>query len=254
MFFDTHAHYDDKAYDADRDEAIALARDAGAELIVNCGTDEKASLDSIALAEKYPFFYAAVGWHPEEAGSFTEESAEQIRAWAKHPRVVAIGEVGLDYHYEPVDKPLQAAVFVRHMELARELDLPVIIHDREAHADVLEIVRQFPEVRGVFHSFSGSPEMAKIVLELGWYLGFNGVVTFKNAKRAPEVVAMCPADRLLMETDCPYLTPEPNRGKRNSSAYLTYVAAKMAAIRGVSAEEVYRITVENGKRLFSIRD
>lgn len=252
MYFDTHAHYDDEAFNEDRDQVIADAHENGVEFIVNAASGLESSRACIALAEKYPYMFAAVGWHPHEAKTFEEDSADRITEWVKNLRVVAVGEVGLDYYYDLSDRDVQKEVFEKQMELAGQLRLPVIVHDREAHADCMEIVKRFPEVRGVFHCFSGSVEMARELLNLGWYLGFNGAVTFKNAKKAPEVVKMCPADRLLLETDCPYLTPVPFRGRRNDSAYLPYVAEKIAGLRGESLEKIAESTMENGRALFGI--
>ena len=251
MYFDTHAHYNDEAFSADRSETLIKAKDAGVDLIVNAACEKRSALDGIELAEKHPFVYAAVGWHPHDAKAFDAESPELIRKWCENPRVVAIGEIGLDYYYDLSERDVQREVFKRQMELARELKLPVIVHNRDAHADSLEIVEQFPDVMGVFHCFAGSVEMAKVLLDRGWYLGFNGAITFKNAKKAPEVVARCPLERILIETDCPYLTPVPFRGKRNDSSYLPYVVERISEIKGIAPEEIARITKENGKRLFT---
>lgn len=253
MYFDTHAHYNDEAFDADRHELIRAVREGGVELIVNNGNNEETSLASMRLAEEYPFIYAAVGWHPEDADSFDPDaSSALLRKWCADPKVRAIGEIGLDYHYDEPSRELQRQAFVCQMELARELSMPVVVHDREAHADCMDIVRRYPDVRGEFHCFSGSAEMAKELLAMGWYIGFTGVVTFKNARRVIEVAEICPLDRILIETDCPYLAPVPNRGKRNDSRNLAYVAERLAEIKGVSPEEMARISLENGKRFFGI--
>ena len=253
MYFDTHAHYNDEAFDGDRHQIISSAIGSGVELIVNASTEEESSLASIELAEAFPQVYAAVGWHPHDAKLWDVESADKIRSWCRHQKVVAIGEIGLDYYYDLSERDVQREVFKKQLELAQELKLPVIIHDREAHAECLEMVSLFPQVSGVFHCYSGSVEMARKLLDMGWYLGFNGAITFKNAKKAPEVVAMCPADRILLETDCPYLAPVPLRGKRCDSSLVPYVTEAMAQMRGVTAEEMAAITLENGKRLFKIQ-
>jgi TatD DNase family protein len=251
MYFDTHAHYNDEAFSADREAVLEAARASGVELIINAATDRESALESIALAEGHRFVWAAVGWHPHEAKSFDEGSAGEIRSWSAHEKVVAIGEIGLDYYYDYSERSVQREVFSRQLELARELGLPVIVHNRDAHADSMDIVGSFPDVRGVFHSYSGSVEMAKALLDMGWYLGFSGPVTFKNAKKTPEVVAYCPQDRLLIETDCPYLTPVPHRGKRNDSSYLPFIVERIAEIKGLTPAEVAGLSLENGKRLFS---
>lgn len=251
MYFDTHAHYNDEAFNADRHEVITSAFKAGVELIVNASCEKESCLSSLELAHKHPFLYAAVGWHPHDAKTFNEESPEFIKKWCADPKVVAVGEIGLDYYYDLSERGIQREVFIKQMELARELSLPAIVHNREAHADSLEIVRMFPEVTGVFHCFAGSAEMARELLSLGWYLGFNGAITFKNAKKAPDVLQMCPLDRIVIETDCPYLTPVPFRGRRNDSSYLPLVAAGIAELKNTTPEEIARITLENGRRLFT---
>ncbi|NLW66149.1 MAG: TatD family hydrolase [Clostridiales bacterium] len=252
MYFDTHAHYNDEAFDADRSQVLSEIRDSGVSLVVNAGNDLETSLAAMRLAEKHDFIYAAVGWHPQDADSFDAESPELIRKWLKNPKVRAIGEIGLDYYYDNPERDVQRRVLYRQMELARELNVPVVIHDREAHADCLEIVRRFPEVCGEFHCYSGSAEMAKKLIDMGWYLGFTGVVTFKNARRVIEVVEICPVDRMLIETDCPYLAPVPVRGKRNDSRYLRHIAEKIAEIKGMAPEEIARITLNNGRRFFRV--
>ena len=254
LILDTHAHYDDEAFDADREALLASMPENGVGLIVDPGCDLDTSRRAVEIAEQYPHVYAAVGWHPENCAPYTRESLDTLRAWAKNPKVVAIGEIGLDYYWEQnPPREFQQQVFRRQLDMAAELDLPVIVHDREAHGDSLAIVLEYPQVRGVFHCFSGSPEMAAELLKRGWYLGFDGPITYKNAKRAPEVAAITPLDRIVMETDSPYLTPVPFRGKRNDSRYLPYVIEKLAEWKGVSPEELARVTTENGKRLFCIR-
>jgi len=253
MLFDTHAHYDDEAFDADRRELLSSMPQKGVGLIVNPGCTVESSRTAVALAAEFPLVYAAVGIHPENCGDFAPEQMDAIRELAKHNKVVAVGEIGLDYYWpENPPRELQQQVLRAHMALAQELGLPVIIHDREAHADSLAIVKEFPAVTGVFHCFSGSVEMARELLNLGWMLSFNGAVTFKNARKAPEVVAAVPMDRIMIETDAPYLTPVPFRGKRNDSSCVRLVAERIAQIKGLAPAEVERITWENGKRFFGI--
>ena len=253
MLFDTHAHYDDESFDADRDAVLTALPEQGVGLILNPGCDVESSRKAVRYAAAYPHVYAAVGIHPENCGGCTAGDLDAIRALAQQPKTVAIGEIGLDYYWaENPPRDFQQQVLRQQLALARELALPVIIHDREAHADTLAIVREFPGVTGVFHCFSGSPEMARELLKMGWYLGFDGPVTYKNARRAPEVAAVTPLDRMLIETDSPYMTPVPYRGKRNDSGYVHLVAEKLAEWKGVTPEEMARITTENGKRLFRI--
>ena len=251
--FDTHAHYDAEQFDEDRDSVLASFPAANIGLVVNPGCDLPSSRMAVELAERYDFLYAAVGIHPEECAGYTDADLDVLRQLAQHPKVVAIGEIGLDYYWEEnPPRGFQQNVFRKQLELARELDLPVIIHDRDAHGDALAIVLEYPDVRGVFHCFSGSPEMAQELLKRGWYLGFDGPITFKNARRAPEVAAVTPLDRMVIETDSPYLTPVPFRGKRNDSRYLPYVIEKLAEWKGVSPAEVERVTYENGLRLYGL--
>jgi len=253
MYFDTHAHYDDEAFDADRYELLASMPGKGVSLILNPGCNKESSITAMELSERFPHVYSAVGWHPHDAKDFDNESPELIRKWAARPKVVAIGEIGLDYHYNFSPREDQRRAFIRQMELARELNLPVIIHDREAHGDCMEIVRDFPDVLGVFHCYSGSPEMAREILKLGWYLSFTGAITFKNARRALETIDICPLDRILLETDAPYLAPVPHRGERNDSGNLPLIAQTVGDIKGLTAGEVAAITAENGKRFFGIQ-
>ena len=253
MLFDTHAHLDDRAFDTDRDELIASLPTQGVALVMNPGCNLSSSCNAVALAEKYPHVYAAVGSHPDSADEVDESVIEEYRKLCKlSPQIKAIGEIGLDYHYEDIPRDLQQKAFRAQMALAAELDLPVIVHERDAHADGLAIVDEFPTVKGVFHCFSGSVELAKELVKRGWYIGFTGVLTFKNAKKAVEVAANIPHDRLVLETDCPYMSPEPFRGKRNDPSRLYRMAEKLAEIWGVSIDEVHRITTENGKRLYRI--
>ena len=254
MYFDTHAHYDDKAFDADRYELLPrLHREAGVELIVDQGCDAESSRAAIDLAERFDFVYAAVGFHPEELNKFSAAGFDTIRALAVRPKCVAIGEIGLDYYWDASHKEEQKALFRRQIELAIELCKPVVIHDREAHGDCLEIIRDYSELCGVFHCFSGSREMAEELLRRGWYLGFDGPVTYKNACKALEVLEICPLDRILIETDSPYLSPAPMRGKRNHSGNLPYIAQKIGEVKNLSGEEIAAITTANGKRLFGIK-
>lgn len=253
MLFDTHAHYDDERFDGDREALLAGMPEKNVGLIVNPGCDISSSRTAVALAESFDFVYAAVGIHPENCGDFEPSMIDRLRQMAKNPRVVAIGEIGLDYYWaENPPRELQQEVLRRQLRLAEELGLPVIIHDRDAHGDSLEIVREFPRVRGVFHCFAGSAEMARELIKMGWMLSFNGAVTFKNAKKAPEVIAAVPLEKLMIETDAPYLTPVPHRGERNDSSYVRLVAEKIAQIKGLTPEEVEKATWENGRRFFGV--
>ena len=252
MYFDTHAHYDDEDFDRDREELIASLPENGVTLVLNPGCDLKSSQAAVSFAEKYDFFYAAVGWHPHEAMSFNDVSADYIRESAKHDKVMAIGEIGLDYYHNHSTPEEQMRAFIAQMDLARELSLPVIIHDREAHADCLEVISKYPDVCGIFHCYSGSAEMARLLVDKGWYLSFTGAVTFKNARKSLEAIAVIPNNRLLIETDAPYLSPVPHRGKRNDSTYLPYTAQVIAEIKGLSTEETASMTMENGRRAFGI--
>ena len=251
MYFDTHAHYDDAKFDADRETLLLAVHDFGVEFIVDPGCDEASSRAAIALAEQYPFVYAAVGVHPEELEGWSG-SLDSIRDLAYHPKCVAIGEIGLDYYWDDSHKEEQKALFRAQLELAIELDKPVVVHDREAHGDCFAIVCEYPDLRGVFHCYSGSAEMAKELLKRGWYLGFDGPVTYKNARKTIEVLEITPLERLLIETDSPYLSPVPRRGQRNDSRNLAFVVQKIAEVKGLSGEEIARISLENGKRLFGI--
>ena len=254
MFFDTHAHYDDEWFDADRDQLLAALPGAGVDLVVNVGCDEASSRMSVQLAHRYDYIYAAVGWHPHDAKSWTADSADRIRAWARDPKVVAIGEIGLDYHYDMEWKQTQQDVLEAQLCLAEELDLPVVIHDREAHGDCMDILRRHRDLRGEFHCYSGSAEMAKEILSWGWYLGFNGAITLQGARRAMEVLRMIPSDRMLLETDCPYLAPMPRTdGKRNDSRKLVRVAEVIAQQLHTTPELVAEVCMENGKRFFGLQ-
>lgn len=254
MLFDTHAHYDDGRFDADRFELLASMPENNVGLIVNPGCDMETSRIAVELAERFPFVYAAVGFHPHEAKSMTEEDLAQLESLAANPKVVALGEMGLDYHYDNSPREVQRLRFFQQMELARKLKMPVIIHEREATQDALDIVKQFKDLRGVYHCYSGSIETAREILAQGWYLSFTGVATYKNARRTTEVIEWMPLDRLMIETDSPYLAPVPVKNRRNSSLNVHYVAEKVAEIRGISVEEVEQATWENGRRFFDIRD
>ena len=253
LIFDTHAHYDDAQFDADREALLSAMPENGVGLILDPGCDPESSRAAIALAEQYPHIYAAVGYHPENCAPYTDADLDILRRLAQHPKVVAIGEIGLDYYWEQnPPKEFQQAVFRAQLALARELDLPVIVHDRDAHADCLAIVKEFPEVRGVFHCYSGSVEMARELWKLGWYLGLDGPVTYKNARRTVEVAAEVPLERLLLETDSPYMAPVPKRGTRNDSRNIRCIAEKIAEIRNMTADAIIRVSAENGRRLFGI--
>ena len=252
MYFDTHAHYDSGAFNTDRFEILGSMPDAKVGLIVNPGCDLESSKTAIGLAERFNFVYAAVGWHPEDMDKLTDKAYAELERLAEHPKCLAIGEIGLDYYWDDTHKAEQKELFKKQIELAIRLNKPVIVHDREGHGDSLEIVRDYSELRGVFHCFSGSVEMASELLKRGWYLGFDGPITYKNARKAIEVLEFCPLDKIVIETDSPYLTPVPNRGKRNDSRQLEFVVNKIAEIKGINADEVENITFENGKKLFGI--
>ncbi len=252
MLFDTHAHLDDRAFDTDREELLKSLPQQQIGLLMNPGCNLVSSRQAVALAERFPWIYAAVGSHPDAAGVFDGQVLEQYRTLCANPRVKAIGEIGLDYHYEDVPREQQKRCFQAQMELAAQVDLPVIVHEREAHQDGMEIVSQFPKVTGVFHCFSGSPELANWLVERGWYIGFTGVLTFRNARRAVEVASAIPLERIVLETDCPYMAPEPFRGRRNDPGYLYRMAERLAELRGLPVEQIHRITMENGKRLYRI--
>ena len=252
MYFDTHAHYDDSAFDADLGALLPELYASGVGLIIDPGCDVKSSRAAIALAEEYSFVYAAVGSHPDDAEQVDEARIWEYRALCKDPRVKAIGEIGLDYHYEDPPRDVQQRAFRLQMALAQELSMPVVIHERKAHEDGLRIIDEFPDVKGVFHCFSGSYEMAKELIKRGWCIGFTGVVTFKNAHKAVEVAQNIPLDRILIETDCPYMAPEPFRGRRCDPSLVPYVAKKIADLRGIPAEEVARATESNARRVFRL--
>ena len=252
MIFETHAHLNDPAFDEDRNFLITNLPQKGIEAVMNVGCCLESSQDCIALAEKYPFVYASVGSHPDSADEVNEEVIEKYRVMAGHPKVKAIGEIGLDYYYETIPREVQQKAFRMQMELAKELNMPVIIHERNAHDDGMRIVKEFPGVTGVFHCYSGSAEMARQLVNMGWYIGFTGVLTFKNARKAVETAESIPLERIVLETDCPFMAPEPFRGKRNDPGYLYRMAERLAEIRGISVEEVHNLTTDNAKKLYRI--
>ncbi|MDH4136229.1 MAG: TatD family hydrolase [Anaerolineae bacterium] len=270
MLIDTHAHLDFPQFDADRQEVITRSQEAGVGIIVNAGAGLEASRAGVALAETYPQVYAAVGVHPHEAKTLNEDVLKELRALAQHPRVVAIGEIGLDYYRDLSPRPVQRQAFQQQLALARELGKPIIVHDREAHQDVMSALRRWvrdgyqPSATshqlsaighqpvGVMHCFSGDLAMAREVIEMGFYISIPGPVTFANARRLPELVRTLPLERLLIETDCPYLTPHPHRGKRNEPAYVRLVAEAIAQIKGIPLEQVARLTTANARALFGL--
>ena len=253
MLFDTHAHMDDRAFDFDREELLQSLPQQGIRLLMNPGCSLESSRSASELSEKYGYIYAAVGSHPDAADEVNEEVLEEYRKLCKlNPKIKAIGEIGLDYHYEDIPREIQLRAFRMQMGLARELNLPAIVHEREAHEDGMKVVEEFPEVTGVFHCYSGSAEMAKALIKRGWYIGFTGVLTFKNARKAIEVASSIPLDRIVLETDCPYMAPDPFRGKRNDPGKLYRMAEKLAEIRGMTVEEIHAITLENGRRLYRL--
>jgi TatD DNase family protein len=254
MLFDTHAHLNAVQYEQDLEEVIQRAKDEGVSHIVVVGFDRPTIKRAMELTESYDFIYAAVGWHPVDAIDMTDEDLAWIKELASHPKVVALGEMGLDYYWDKSPKEVQKEVFRKQIALAKEVKLPIIIHNREATADILEILKEenAHEVGGIMHCFSGSLEVARQCMDMNFYISFGGPVTFKNAKKPKEVAAAIPLEYLLIETDCPYLTPHPFRGKRNEPSYVKYVAEKIAELRELTFEEVAHITTENAKKIFSI--
>ena len=254
MIFDSHAHYEDEKFDSDRIELLSGMREKGIGTVVNVGSTIETSKKSIALAEQYEDVYAAIGVHPSEIGCLSEEGMEWLRERSAHPKVVAIGEIGLDYYWK--DNPprqLQKHVFHAQMDLAEKLNLPIIVHDREAHGDCLEAVQAHPNITGVYHCYSGSLEDAKTLVKMGWMLSFTGVVTYKNARKALEVLEWLPLDRIMIETDSPYLSPEPFRGRRNDSRHVYRVAETIALVKNLTVAEVVEATTQNGCRFFGIQ-
>lgn len=253
MLFDTHAHMDDRAFDCDREALLETYPEQGIGLIMNPGCSLASSKAASKLSSRYDYVYSAVGSHPDAGDEVNETVLEEYRRLVReNPKIRAVGEIGLDYHYEDIPREIQQHAFRLQMELARELNLPVIIHERDAHEDGLKIIGQFPEVTGVFHCYSGSAEMAKYLVSKGWYIGFTGVLTFKNARKAVETAQAIPLDRIVLETDCPYMSPEPFRGKRNDPGKIYRMAEKLAELRGLSVSEIQEITMANGKRLYRI--
>ncbi len=251
---DSHAHYDDDAFDQDRDELISSVFQSGIRKVINIGASMKSCRTTLALTEKYEHIYAALGVHPSDTADLTEEDMKWIAEKSVLEKVVAIGEIGLDYYWDTPDRETQKKWFRRQLLLAKEVNLPVVIHSRDAAADTIAIMKECgaEEIPGVIHCYSYTKESARDFLKMGYSFGIGGVLTFKNAKKLKEAVAYIPVDRILLETDCPYLAPEPNRGKRNSSLNIPYIVQVMAQIKGISEEEVIRITSENTERLFGI--
>ena len=255
MLFDSHAHYNDERFKDDVDEVLSAMNENNVGLILNSCSSLDEVPDIFAICEKYPFVYASVGIHPHEVSELTEADMDKLKEYAKNPKVKAIGEIGLDYFYDFSPRDIQQKWFARQVDVARELKMPVVIHDREAHKDCMDILREHKvsEVGGVFHCYAGSVEMAKEILDWGMYIAFGGSLTFKKSVRPVEVAKYVPLDRIVIETDSPYLTPEPHRGKRNSSLYIHYVAEKLAAVKGISVEEIENATYENAKKCFGIK-
>ncbi len=252
MFIDSHAHYNAGAFDEDRDALLASLPENGVSAVINIGDNLAASRECLRMAERYPFVYAAIGVHPESAGEVSSEALRTLEEMAAHEKAVAIGEIGLDYYYDDVPRDVQRTAFRQQLILAKRLDMPVVIHDREAHGDCLQILKEEGITKGVMHCFSGSVEFMHEVVRQGLYVALGGVVTYKNARHTVDVAREVPLDRLLLETDCPYLSPVPNRGKRNSSLNLKYTAEKIAEIRGIDVGTLAVLTTENTKRLFGI--
>ncbi len=253
MIFDSHAHYDDEQFNEDRGELLKSLKDNGVVGIINCGSSLEGLEMSVKLSQEYDFVYAAAGIHPENADEFSESVKKRIEELAEAKKIVAVGEIGLDYYWEEnPPKEVQKQVFRAQMDIAKKYDLPVIIHDRDAHGDTLEIMKEYSGVTGVVHCFSGSVEFAKECIKLGYYIGVTGVVTFKNSKVIKEVVKNIPIERLLVETDCPYMAPTPHRGKRNQSDYIEYIMKEIADIKGLTVEEISEFTIFNTKSLFKI--
>ncbi len=253
MLFDTHAHLVDPVFDEDIHTLLQGLAEKGVGLVMNPGCSLETSRLAIALAEQYPFVYAGVGTHPDTAGEVDEAVLEEYRKLCRaHPKVKTVGEIGLDYYYETVPREVQKKAFCLQLELAQELDLPVVVHERQAHDDAMTLIKQFPRVTGVFHCYSGSAEMARQLVKLGWYIGFTGVLTFKNARKAVEAAKSIPLERIVLETDCPFMAPEPFRGRRNDPGYLYRMAEVLAELRELPVEQVCKATFENGKRLYRI--
>lgn len=255
MLFDSHAHYNDSRFEKDMDEVLSSMNENNVGMILNSCSNLDEVPDILKICEKYPFIYASVGIHPHDVKDLTDSDMDMLIKYAENEKVKAIGEIGLDYFYDNSPRDLQKKWFACQVEVAKQIKLPIIIHDRDAHKDCMDILRSenIQDIGGVFHCYSGSVEMAKEILDWGMYIAFGGSLTFKKSVRPVEVAKYVPLDRILIETDCPYLTPEPHRGKRNSSLYIHYVAEKLAEIKGVSVEEIENATFENGKRCFNIK-
>ena len=254
MIFETHAHYDDEQFDSGREALLASLPDCGIKRVVNVGASIASTRNSVELAEKYDFIYATVGVHPSEIEELNEERLEWLRELTKLKKVVAVGEIGLDYYWdkEPEVQERQRYWFKRQMELAKEAKLPIVVHSRDAAADTLQVMKEAhaEEIPGVIHCYSYSPEIAQEFIKMGYYIGVGGVVTFKNAKKLKETVEQIPLERILLETDCPYMAPEPYRGKRNDSRYIPYIVEKIAELKRISIEEVEQITWQNATKLY----
>ncbi|MCD8036185.1 MAG: TatD family hydrolase [Clostridiales bacterium] len=250
MYFESHAHYDDPRFDDDRDELLASFPEEGIETVVNSSSDIASSKASIALAEKYPFFYASVGVHPHEVKSMTEDDIETLRQLSKHPKVVAIGEIGLDFYYDHSPRDAQRYWFKRQLKLAEELDMPIIVHSREASQECFDIIKASNVRKGVIHCYSGGAPMAKDYINMGFYIGIGGSLTFKNNRKTVEVVEQIPLEKILIETDAPYLAPVPHRGERNDSRLLKYVVEKIGSIKNIAEEDICNITKNNAIELF----
>lgn len=253
MIFDSHAHYDDEAFKEDQSEVLEKIQLSGVKRILNCGSSIESSERTVELAKRHDFIYGACGIHPDSADQ-VKSNLNKIGDLLKGPKLVAVGEIGLDYYYKGFDRETQLRAFREQMDLAAQLKLPVIIHDRDAHEDTLKVIDEFKGVTGVLHCFSGSLEFSREVLKRGYYLGFTGVITFKNAKKAVGVLKEAPADRILVETDCPYMAPVPHRGERNDSSFLVHTLSKMAEIRGIGYDEACRLTWENASEMLNIKE
>ncbi len=249
--FDSHAHYDDKSFNEDRIELLSSLPDKGVVGIVNCGSDIKSSETGISLAEKFDFVFSAAGVHPHEAENMTARDFDKLASMLQHEKCVALGEIGLDYHYDFSPRDIQKQIFEKQLQLAVDMDMPVVIHDREAHQDVLDLIKKY-RPKGIIHCFSGSVELAEIYVKMGMYIGLGGAVTFKNAKKPVEVAKYVPQDKLLVETDCPYMTPVPFRGQRNDSSFIEYVILKLSEIRNEPPDYIAEQTFKNAKEIFSI--
>lgn len=254
MLFDSHAHYNDERFNEDRDTLLLTMRENNVGLILNSCSNTEEIPDIISLCEKYDFIYGSVGVHPHDAENMTNRDIDILKKYSAHPKINAIGEIGLDYYYDNSPRDKQREWFSRQLDLAVELDMPIVIHDRDAHGDCMDILRGYKgKIKGEFHCYAGSREMAKEILDWGMYIAFGGALTFKNAVKPKEVAEYVPLDRILIETDCPYLTPVPHRGKRNSSLYIHYVAEEIARIKGIDKTAVEDVTFENAKSLFNIK-